>query len=322
MTIFSDSFVGEISPIHECVILDNETEVIVSPKVRNPTMSNPVRMPARTRRSVSDTKDRIKKVIVPNRSKTLTGGLKIKNTEQPSNWSKVITFLSKRTGEFMKVPTTQTDSADLDDDDSLDEVVFEEVRQIKNNLPNLSLVLRVQPMQLTISKQSRSVAAEIASLDPVSVLGHPSTVFIHSRSLDESLPNSKFQHPKIFYAKIQKLHSPRDLEHEKSSKNEQKPEKQTSVKDKEESKVFGVVRVVVIDSDTELCDSAYDAVVDRLLEEQTVREGYIIIQDQLRQLLKLDVTGRVWLTSVTTQPANTQDLFLNGVAKAVSKLNT
>ncbi|KAL5004906.1 hypothetical protein ScPMuIL_018362 [Solemya velum] len=308
--------VGEISPIHECVILDNETEVIVSPKVRNHTKSTSVRT---ARRSVSDISQRVKKsVSVSRRSKTTV--VKIPNTEQPSNWSRVISFISKRTPEFMHTPTSSTEIADFEDlwDES---EVLEDESNMNHHIPNLSLVLRVQPMRITSNKINRSVASEIESLDPVAILEHPSTVFIHANSIDNSLPNCKFQHPKIFYAKIQKLNSPRDLEHEKNSKLEQKQEKQSMTKDKKESKVFGVVRVVVIDSETELCDPVFDAVVDRLLAEQTVREGKIIVQDQLRKLLKLDVTGRVWLTEASTKPVQTQDLFLNTSVKLSAKLN-
>lgn len=153
-----------------------------------------------------------------------------------------------------------------------------------------------------------------------------STIFMDRSDIENQLSCSRRDIPCVFIAKLQKLLSPKDQEMAKRDKaatnGKNSPRKGDGNKaDKDHAKIPGdldspqtpsvhdtessaadslscIVRVVVIDRRRQFCNDLYSPVVGRILEEQPLLQGHVLVPDMLRRQLKLDICSRVWLQTL------------------------
>ncbi|XP_071084749.1 peroxisomal ATPase PEX1-like [Haliotis cracherodii] len=160
-------------------------------------------------------------------------------------------------------------------------------------------------------------------------LFQPSMVFV---KVDDVLKQTETNFvqanlPRVFYAQLRKLSSPQETGTEDKKKSDVKRTMSAGGADKKGAKppvkrapetpesdgeedVCAIVRVVTIERQGSLCDSRWTNCVERLLQEQPFLSGHVIVPDLLRRQMKLDVTGRVWLQTVQSEPVTVRKLQL------------
>lgn len=153
----------------------------------------------------------------------------------------------------------------------------------------------------------------------------PSTIYMDMSDVEKQFKCNRSEIPHIFFARIRKLSSPKDQQQEKlnlssgsgkqnnprttsksSGESKEKisphseiPESPPICSEMEEQNAFAcIVRVIVLDRRRQLCSDRYTGIVRRILEEQPLLKGHVIIPDMLRRFLKLDVTSRVWIQTI------------------------
>ena len=155
------------------------------------------------------------------------------------------------------------------------------------------------------------------------------TVFMDRTDIENQLKCNRQDIPCVFIAKLQKLLSPKEQEKAKRDKaagngrnGKNVPRKASgiqtaksgsttpddldtlespSVQETESTVADGlscIVRVVVFDRRREFCNELYSSVVGRVLEEQPLLSGHMIIPDMLRRQLKLDISSKVWVQTL------------------------
>ena len=177
----------------------------------------------------------------------------------------------------------------------------------------------------------------------------PSNVYVDKSDLEKLFKANRQDIPSTFIAKIRKLRSPKeeylaagvksslkkDMKSEKdkidikTEKDKISPSSTRSFDSSEspnspeipgkESESFCVVRVIVIDRRRQLCNDMYFDIVKRVLEEQPLLRGHVIIPDTIRRTLKLDKTSRVWIQTYTGLPALTDAFTLYPLGNPVRK---
>ena len=156
-----------------------------------------------------------------------------------------------------------------------------------------------------------------------------STVLMDRTDIEDQLKCNRQDIPCVFYAKLQKLLSPKEQEKARRDKaagngrnakniprkgNNVQPGKSGSTTpddlDSPETPSFHetesaaadglscIVRVIVIDRRRDFCNELYSPVVGRILEEQPLLSGHMVIPDMLRRQLKLDISSKVWLQTI------------------------
>ncbi|XP_052214520.1 peroxisome biogenesis factor 1-like isoform X2 [Dreissena polymorpha] len=170
------------------------------------------------------------------------------------------------------------------------------------------------------SSKSRSTSQPNA-FKRVYVPHQPSTVYMDMSDVEKQLKIYRSEIPHVFLAKMYKLSSPKEQQQEKSTvasnkngasaKNGGKetgtpsvgtPHGHGSDQDYKKDESYCIVRVIVIDRRRQLSAEHYTDIVRRILKEQPLLKGHVIIPDMLRRFLKLDVTGRVWIQTIKPYP--------------------
>ncbi|KAL4220096.1 Peroxisome biosynthesis protein pex1 [Mactra antiquata] len=184
----------------------------------------------------------------------------------------------------------------------------------------------------------------------------PSTVYMDMSDVEKQFKLNRCDIPHSFFAKIRKLLSPQQQHNQqqqqiKSSNGanktpQRKPDSSTDLEkitppgERPESSTMGIsnpnsnddpfciVRVIVIDRRRQLCNDRYTSIIQRVLEEQTMLKGHVILPDMLRRFLKLDVTSRVWIQTfkgASASPTSFNLYPLGNIPKALfsdsSKIN-
>ena len=179
----------------------------------------------------------------------------------------------------------------------------------------------------------RSMSQPKSSFRLNNFLQQPTTIYLDMSDVENQLQCSRSEIPCEFYACLQRLPTPTEQMQDKytqkmESKNSKKlsGQKTTPVIDSPDSSIVEpadssrnekdrscVVRVVVIDRRRKLCSDHYSVIVRRILEEQPMLKGHVIIPDMLRRYLNLPIYNRVWLQVIKNvsrrEPTNKVNAF-------------
>ncbi|OWF49208.1 peroxisome biogenesis factor 1-like [Mizuhopecten yessoensis] len=323
--------IGTVDPDRSCVILKNETEVIVSPKVRNTgnmgmTTSGTSTKSSQSRESfkghfkrLSSTsgisEDSKQSSKAGSRRDSSDGGGPSSSSENGSpsrwGWKELVPWIL---GVQKINAKLQSLSANLDRTD---------LGQKPDKFPvGINIVLRVQSLKVTYDILAKSLKDsfkdELSDSNEKSLfLQQPATVFVNYKDIHDQTDRELTEIPTFFYARLSKLNSPKEeLEKATTPKKEKDEEPVDSKKlqkklsgstnsmsssgrsDKESKLLSCYVRVVVIDDKKMSCDKNYEHMILTLLKEQQCIPGHVIVNGLLRRLLELDVTRRVWLQTV------------------------
>lgn len=394
--------VGATTPDADCVLLVNETEVLVSPKVRRSGIGQPVaeepigkahansldvayedeNFDTKFRSTDSDSsfKD------FPGYNKANERKLHEKSTisDIATQWRNLFSYfgLSRSRLESRAIASDEDEDDYNDEDDSTDQ--SEPVLQ-----NGLNLVLRVQYLKYTVqesdqtspehpnghrrgnesprksgsssprkqSRESPSSSSRSHSL-PKSTFRvnyfpqQPSTIYVDMSDIEKQLKCTRSEIPHVFYAKVKKLTSPKDQQQQQeklnSSQGSYKPSQNMSKGSKngaearnkvtptsetpesppvnpvmeEDNHYPCIVRVVVLDRRRQLCSERYWKIVERVLTEQPLLKGHVIIPDMLRRYLKLDVTSRVWIQTLKGIPSQASAFSLYPLGNLPKKATT
>ena len=147
------------------------------------------------------------------------------------------------------------------------------------------------------------------------------TVYIDRSDVESQFKCSRQDIPCVFIAKLYKLLSPKEQLQEKRNQStgngKTSPRKAGNATEKDktpgdidspdtpagpsETKATNadnlscIVRVVVMDKRRQNCNDLFSPIMGRILEEQPLVAGHVIIPDMLRRYLKLDISSKVWL---------------------------
>lgn len=177
----------------------------------------------------------------------------------------------------------------------------------------------------------------------------PSTIYMDMSDIEKQLKCNRAEIPHTFFAKIRKLSSPRHQQQQQEklnsssgtskvsppkggntdgeSKNKVSPHIETpetppvQPENEEDSAYPCVVRVVVLDRRRQLCNDRFSKVIERVLAEQPLLRGHVIIPDMLRRFLKLDVTSRVWIQTLKMIPLQTSAFHMYPLGNVVCMLS-
>ena len=249
-----------------------------------------------------------------------------------------------------------------DSEDDFEDESFDQSESVLQS--GLNVVLRTQPMRYTVTekdyisslsvqqqgsrsgsssprkrsmksgnssprKGSRETTPAKSNFQINFVPQQSSTVVIDRTDIETQLKCNRQDIPCVFFAKLQKLLSPKEQEKAKRDKaagngrnGKSVPKKGDSVQpgksgsttpddldspgtpnyhEPESTAADGlscIVRVVVIDRRRNFCNELYSPVIGRILEEQPLLSGHTIIPDMLRRQLKLDISSKVWLQTI------------------------
>lgn len=375
--------VGAVVPDEECVLLQNNTEVIITPKVR----SSAIGQPRRDEPMKKFSSDPLPDLSSPNEfeddsepmfkstdseSSSIKDWLGLSQSHESrksrekspydnisSHWNSLKTLLG-----FRSRAESHVLASDDEDDD-----YYDEEDAMDNGGPQLqsglNLVLRVQSLNYKVtesdktspeftpvlrhgnesprksgsssprkgSRENSQKGNRAPSLPKVNFKlnyfpQQPSTIYMDMTDIEKQLKCNRSEIPLLFYARLRKLSSPGDQGHEKTNKNSGDNKQSNGVKSSSETNpkttaasdmsepssgsavrsnddIFCIVRVVVVDRRRHMCDDHYCQIVKRILQDQPLIRGHVIIPDMLRRFLKLEVTGRVWIQTFKNAPAPT-----------------
>lgn len=349
--------IGTVDPNKSCVILKNETEVIVSPKVRNTGNTNLTTSGTSTKSSQShesfkghfkrlssnsgQSDDSKQSSKAGSRRDSSDGGGPSSSSENESpsrwGWKELIPWVlgvQKINAKLQSLP------ANLKHNDLV---------QKPDMFPvGMNFVLRVQSLKVSYNILAKSLKDsfkdELSDSNEKSLfLQQPATVFVNYNDIQEQINHDVAEIPQYFYARLTKLVTPKE-EFEKQiitqkKEKEEEPVDSKSVQkklsgsanstssmssssrsDKESKPVSCFVRVVVIDNKKMSCDKNYEHMVLTLLQEQQCVPGHVIINNLLRRLLELDVTRKVWLQTVAPPQSSTAPYQLYPVGSVPSQM--
>lgn len=170
-------------------------------------------------------------------------------------------------------------------------------------------------------------------------LHQPSTVYLDMSDIEKQVQCARVEIPHMFFARLRKLSSPQEQMQEKLNLKQDsgKPGKKmageykgspsvetpdSSVGEhsppKSDVEQFCVVRVIVLDKRRKLCTDSYSSIVKRILDEQPLLKGHMIIPDMLRRFMKLELTSRVWLQVIKPGVTSTNAFSLYPLGNVVS----
>ncbi|XP_033760557.1 peroxisome biogenesis factor 1-like [Pecten maximus] len=347
--------IGTVDPDKNCVILKNETEVIVSPKVRNTGNTNMTNSGTSTKSSQSreSFKGHFKRLSsnsgqsddskhsskAGSRRDSSDGGGPSSSSENGSpsrwGWKELVPWILGVQKINQKL---QSLSANLERNDLV---------QKPDKFPaGINFVLRVQSLKVTYNILAKSLKDsfkdELSDSNEKSLfLQQPATVFVDHQDIQEQINRELKEIPTFFYARLSKLTTPKEefdkqVNTAKKSKDEEpsdskNPQKKLSGStnsmsssgrsDKESKIVSCYVRVVVIDNKKMSCDKNYEHMILTLLQEQQCIPGHVIINSLLRRLLELDVTRKVWLQTVAPPQSSNAPYQLYPVGSVPSQMS-
>ncbi|XP_052784085.1 peroxisomal ATPase PEX1-like [Mya arenaria] len=375
--------IADTTPTSECVILVNETEVFVTPKLRSsaigrPAFEEPMRKDVTNNLGVPfinppmDDDDTDSKFSSTDSTDCLTRHkTSIGREKSPTNpfhqsinsqWKSLVDFFGFTNRASLNAPSRVIPSDDEMDD--FDDDYYEDSEM--SIQPDLNMVLRVQNMKYTLTesdhvsmdlspsrrgsespkkstgglpprKQSRESHSKSRSPPKSSfrrnyVPQQPSTVYMDMTDVERQLKLPRGEIPHTFMAKLHKLKSPKEVTHEKLSSSSGSMKSQPGVGkpengakdskatthantpmspaddldfDGDNQRTCVVVRVIVIDRRRQLCSDSFSDIIKRVLQEQPLLKGHVVIPDMLRRFLKLDITSRVWIQTFKAFPVHT-----------------
>jgi hypothetical protein len=281
-----------------------------------------------------------------------------------SQWRNLFSYLGFRSRIESRVI-----ASDDEDDDYEDEADSVEQKEVQLQM-GLNLVLRVQYLKYSInscddnspdwtgggchrrgsesprkngsssprkqsrespSKSSRSQSQPKSNFKLNYFPQQPSTIYMDKSDVEKQLKCNRSEIPNVFYAKLRKLESPKDIQlnqeklgqssgigkqsirkpnkndnevKDKASPHSETPESQpVATETNKENEYHCVVRVVVIDRRRQLCNDHFSPIVKRVLSEQPLVKGHVIVPDMLRRYLKLDISSRVWIQTLRVSPS-------------------
>lgn len=299
---------GAIRPTGQCVLLVNNTEVIVDPKVRQTSQGHGLAPPPQT----SSTKgDRTSQMDQSN-LRRLPSSQRHYSSE-PAGMLQDLTNYVKSffwTPEIVKNMSKVTGNSEKDNSGVLEKT--------------FRCGLRVQALRL---------GEEEAELEcSTNVFVRYSDVAPKNYRQDYSTTNPL---PPVFYAKLTKILSPVEKEEEKKAAEQREAEKakeNSSGSKKTPSNspskltkaattkdICVIVRVVTLETSGLCMNMDFQAPVREALCHQSILEGHMMISDFLRRQLKLDVTGRVQLEAVCFPPAEIDTVHVFQLSFLVSR---
>ncbi|KAK3583344.1 hypothetical protein CHS0354_038957 [Potamilus streckersoni] len=323
--------IGTVEPKSDCVVLTNQTEVHVLPKLRNQSsIQQPFQEPF-TKATVPSSEEPLSPVTERQRQRLLVNqeikdlasgnGNSRHNHSNSSGSSFSSAFLSLFGLRSKSLPVEKSP------------VLKTEVQSVgplplSSQKPGLNLCLRVQQMLYDTNHSSSKIPLNSGNsfpdFNPRAFPHQPSTVYVDLTDLEKQWKVNRHDINNIFFAKLTRLRSPKEQEQEKSvatvGKGRASPQKSkiksretdgngldspsegdaknlTSDKKSEEI-VTCVVRVIVIDNRRQFCNEDYQEAVESIFEKQTLCRNSVLIPDLLRRYLKADITSRVWIQTV------------------------
>lgn len=326
-------------PVHECIILDNETEVIVSPKLR--TKFIPAQKPEQP------SKESFKRTSPKQHLKRLSStSIKSGDSQQSSKTSDSSHDSVEGRDSFAKpwgwkelVPWilgVQKLNARLREDP--EHSIFSGRRSNKysdKHFPSgLNFLFRVQSLKVNFDSDNKPRLGKDgppdSSIDDKSLLlQQPNIVFVNHEDIREQTYVEGLEIPSVFIAKLTKLRSPKEdidfraLQQKRHKQQEDKNSKSKDVKKVElepnsDELESCYVTVVVIDKKSVNVDKHLEHLILTVKQEQPCLQGHVIIPSLLRRLLELSVTRKVWLQVVTPPPSKVLPLQLHPVSGVVS----
>ncbi|XP_067669500.1 peroxisomal ATPase PEX1-like [Haliotis asinina] len=369
--------VVSVDPASSCAVLDNATEVIVAPKVRNHAMDaerssqerNKSGQPfVRQRKSKSDPYPGTYASNAQTNQRELGRKMSLANESERPQSKRLIKRQSSMMEHFWKYMYSWLPISDYyTSDKETEKTSFDIEKKETFVLQRHNFVFRTQAMKFLCNPEellSTSVLQNMpkslsrakarkkhqmknapSTLDPEFLpdnqnivkgqstatpeLFQPSMVFV---KVDDVLKQTETNFvqanlPRVFYAQLRKLSSPKESGTEEKKKSDVKRTMSAGSADKKGAKppvssapeksvcdgegdVCAIVRVVTIERQGSLCDSRWTNCVERLLKEQPFLSEHVIVPDLLRRQMKLDVTGRVWLQTVQSEPVAVRKLQL------------
>ncbi|XP_045201588.2 peroxisomal ATPase PEX1-like [Mercenaria mercenaria] len=198
------------------------------------------------------------------------------------------------------------------------------------------------------SKSSRNMSQPKSNFRLNYFPQQPSTIYMDKSDVEKQLKCNRSEIPHIFYAKLRKLASPKEQQQQQEklntssgigkqsirktgktegeTKDKVSPHAETpetppaGTETKAENEYPCVVRVIVIDRRRQLCNDHYSMIVKRVLSEQPLLKGHVIIPDMLRRFLKLDITSRVWIQTFKVNPSQTTAFSLYPLGNVPNKI--
>ncbi|XP_064615805.1 peroxisomal ATPase PEX1-like [Liolophura sinensis] len=303
--------IGAIQPAGQCVLLVNNTEVIVDPKVRHTSQGQGLAPPPETSSASGDQTSQMDQSNL----RRLSSNQKHHSSEPAG----MLQGLSDYVKSFFWTP----------------EIVKDMSKPTVNSRKDNSAILE-KTFRCGLRVQALRLGEEEAELEySTNVFVRYSDVAPKNYGNDYSTANPL---PSVFFAKITKILSPVEKEEEKKAAEQREAEKakETNAGNKKPPSnatsnltkatttkdLCVVVRVVTIESSGLCMNSSYQAVVRDILRQQTILEGHMMISDFLRRQLKLDVTGRVQLEAVCSPPAEIDTVHLFQISYLPSSINS
>lgn len=308
------------NPSEECVLLVQDTEVVVSPKVRGTVakdtkIKKPSFLPTR---EVDDYKPG--RVSTQGRAQSMDSPMQPSSRNvSPSKWSWKewvpwllgVQHTSNRIQDPYRRENLRKKSIDYKGTDTIQE--------------GLNFTFRVQPRKVRGTRKEKSEESDHCS--ECWFLQQPAMVFVNAEDIIEQTGNMNLHIPGMFLARLSKLLSPKIqmTEMEKELNEEKHKGKQKSVQSPKSEPVREkdhltqcVVRVVILDRKKTNSSDTCELMLQTVTSEQPLLGHHVIVSDSLRRLMKLDATSCVWLQTIGTLPATPTSYLVHPVGSLVS----
>nr|XP_011433976.2 peroxisome biogenesis factor 1 [Crassostrea gigas] len=307
------------NPSEECVLLVQDTEVVVSPKVRGTVakdtkIKKPSTLPTREGDDYKpgrvSTQRRVQSMDSPMQPSSRSVSPSKWSWKEWVPWLLGVQHTSNRIQDPYRRENLRKKSIDYKGTDTIQE--------------GLNFTFRVQPRKVRGTEKKKSEETDHCS--ECLFLQQPAVVFVNAEDIIEQTGNMNLHIPGMFLARLSKLLSPKiqmtemekelnEEKHKGKQKSVQSPKSETSEVsvEKKDHLTQCIVRVVVLDRKKTNSSDICELMLQTVTSEQPLLGHHVVVSDSLRRLMKLDATSCVWLQTIRTLPATPTSYLVHPV---------
>lgn len=318
------TLIAVTNPSEEYVLLVQDTEVVVSPKVRGTVakdtkIKKPSTLPTREGDDYKpgrvSTQRRVQSMDSPMQPSSRSVSPSKWSWKEWVPWLLGVQHTSNRIQDPYRRENLRKKSIDYKGTDTIQE--------------GLNFTFRVQPRKVRGTEKKKSEETDHCS--ECLFLQQPAVVFVNAEDIIEQTGNMNLHIPGMFLARLSKLLSPKiqmtemekelnEEKHKGKQKSVQSPKSETSEVsvEKKDHLTQCIVRVVVLDRKKTNSSDICELMLQTVTSEQPLLGHHVVVSDSLRRLMKLDATSCVWLQTIRTLPATPTSYLVHPVGSLVS----